>query len=96
MRDALDYNNNDVGLNWRATDEPSHQDSHASASSRPRTVVRAKPLSQSNPQLKKILMDYSRNSNASMRSLAANRDGVNPGGGVHTLTYDELSMLFRR
>jgi len=89
---------NTPSANWRAM-EAGDQHGYGSQSqpaSRPRNIVRARPLTDASPQLSKILDDYRHNSGASMRSLAANRDKTGDNGGLYTLNYDEISMLFRR
>eukprot|EP01038_Epipyxis_sp_PR26KG_P004534 gene4534-6404_t len=90
-------------LNWRAFGVerniniiPSKDTQQISR--RPKNSVRAKPLSESSPELSKALTDvrYSAgsrpNTASAMKSLTADRGGE----GFSTLTYDEVAVLFRR
>ena len=86
----------DVGtsLNWRVTD---FEEGRKSASGkkglgRPKNSVRAKPLSESAPELSEVLSEYRHSAEGSMRSMTALRGGE----GVHSLTYDEVVTLFKR
>ena len=86
------------GLNWRAYGVS--QDARllsGPVSNRPRNSVRAKPLSESSPELHKALTDVRhsadhRQGGASLRSLTDLRGG----SGACTLTYDEVAIMFRR
>lgn len=80
------------GLNWRAH---GGQDQVSLTSYRPKTVVQARPLTATAPELSRALTDLRSTSGNSLsyRSLSlAGRDG----GGVSTLNYDEVVCIFRR
>ncbi len=83
------------GFNWRAFGV---EDRHTAVSShRPRNCTRARPLSESSPQLSKVLQSVrdasaSDHGGASSRSLTTLRGS----SGACTLTYDEVSVLFKR
>lgn len=76
------------GLNWR-----SHGVQKAGAgakdSRRPKNVVRARPLTESTPELADALNSYK---SENIKSLTALRGG----DGFHSLTYDEVVKLFKR
>ena len=80
------------GLNWRALGITPG----ARPSNRPRHLVRARPLSESPPELFKALNEVQRSAGVglgpSMRSLSSVRGSA----GVHTLTYDDIMLLFKR
>jgi hypothetical protein len=80
------------GLNWRALGVGSG----ARPSNRPRHLVRARPLSESTPELSKALNEVQRAAGVgvgpSMRSLSSVRGST----GAHTLTYDDIMLLFKR
>jgi hypothetical protein len=88
------------GLNWRAfgvAQDARNNAATAAGINRPRNSVRAKPLSESSPELHKALSDVRhsaehRPGTASLRSLTDPRGGA----GGSTLTYDEVSVLFKR
>jgi len=90
------------GLNWRAFGDHGHSSHHSglSGANRPRNSVRAKPLSESSPDLHKALSDARHTADGGMtagqrntlRSLTDTR-GANS---TCTLTYDEVAILFRR
>jgi hypothetical protein len=90
------------GLNWRAfgVGQEVHRSARQLTSSRPKNSVRAKPLSESSPELYKALADVRHSADhnrggagkASLRSLMDQRGGA----GVCTLTYDEVAIIFRR
>jgi hypothetical protein len=88
------------GLNWRAfgvAQDARDQAAQAAGSNRPRNSVRAKPLSESSPELHKALADVRHSADhksggASLRSLTDLRGA----SGGSTLTYDEVSILFKR
>ena len=104
------YNNEDNHvdeMNWRAfgiqksiNNNNMQQQQQYLSSNRPRNSVRAKPLSESAPELSKALSDARQSSTsdsqqysgASLRSLTATRGGP----GLCTLTYDEVAIIFRR
>jgi hypothetical protein len=95
-------------MNWRAfgiqksinNNNMQQQQQQYLSSNRPRNSVRAKPLSESAPELSKALSDARQSSTsdsqqysgASLRSLTATRGGP----GLCTLTYDEVAIIFRR
>lgn len=87
------------GLNWRAYGVGQEVRKSDALANRPRNSVRAKPLSESSPELHKALSDvrhsadHHQHSGPSMRSLTDLRGGA---GGACTLTYDEVAILFRR
>ena len=76
-------------LNWRLSTR-----SDNFSTSRPKNQVRAKPLSESQPKLSRLLDDQRTHMGCSapMRSMSITRadDSAN------TITYDELSRLFKR
>lgn len=78
------------GLNWRAVDEDRQK---LPSKHRPKMSVRAKPLTESAPELNKALkehrIDDGRCSNRSLSALRGNE-------GVHSLTYDDIMILFKR
>lgn len=81
------------GLNWRAITNQGERRSEVK--NRPKNCVRAKPLAESAPELSQALRDHRQSSDGTknvMRSLTATR-GME---GVHTLTYDEVVVLFKR
>lgn len=106
------YNNEDNHvdeMNWRAfgiqkninnNNYNKQQQQQYLSSNRPRNSVRAKPLSESAPELSKALSDVRQSSTsdsqqysgASLRSLTTTRGGP----GLCTLTYDEVAIIFRR
>lgn len=75
------------GFNWRAVGMRQSN----TAGKRPKTSVRAKPLSESAPELCRALEDCRADGKASLRSLSAIRGGED----MHTLTYDEIALLYR-
>jgi hypothetical protein len=78
------------GLNWR-----SHGSANAAEpkeSKRPKNVVRARPLAESTPELSDALLSYRGLSDDGGRSLRSVRGNE----GLHTLTYDEVVLLFKR
>ena len=79
----------DSELNWRVNTESSKL-----PSSRSKNQVRARPLSESQPKLSNLLEEHKgvTASKAPMRSLWSSRTTNND----HTITYDELSRLFKR
>lgn len=81
------------GLNWRAmgVNKPGSGDRPGS---RAKNIVRARPLSESNPELSRALQDQQRYASAgpSMRSLLSVRGNAS----VHTLNYDDIMVLFKR
>ena len=77
------------GLNWR-TQVVSKK--AAIQSHRPRNVVRARPLTESTPELMQALSSYRHNEDGITRSLSS----VRGGDGLHTLSYDEVVLLFKR
>jgi hypothetical protein len=92
------------GLNWRAhgIDDYQHQRNNENqrnsqqkqASSRPKNAVRAKPLTETAPDLSKALTDLQ-----SFSSPSQNRNLLSSGGsgkGTSTLNYDEISIIYRR
>ncbi len=94
----------DEDFNWRTlSGEGREQVTGGTAgrkvAGRPRHCTRARPLSESSPQLS-LAMQSVRDSaggdhappSASMRSITSIRGG----GGMCTLTYDEVSVLFKR
>ncbi|KAJ1442329.1 hypothetical protein B484DRAFT_442214 [Ochromonadaceae sp. CCMP2298] len=85
------------GLNWRALAEGQGAGpSGGRMLSRPKNSVRAKPLSESSPELHKALSDVRRSADhsrgPSLRSLTSQRGAP----GVCTLTYDEVAIIFKR
>lgn len=81
----------DIDLNWRTSNDLKQDKTR----NRPKNSVRAKPLSESSPELSKALSDirYSAvKASSSMRSIA----GIRGLESANTLTYDEVSVLFRR
>lgn len=78
------------GLNWRAVDDGGKK---SSSKHRPKMSVRAKPLTESAPELHKALQEHrvddGRCSNRSLSALRGNE-------GVHSLTYDDIMILFKR
>lgn len=91
------------GLNWRAysaasaeSDPKSPAGKPNSAIQRPKNTVRAKPLSETAPALAKSLKDLRHaggvEGSSSMRSLTSIRGGES----LHTLSYDEVVVLFKR
>jgi hypothetical protein len=84
----------DEGLNWRA--HSSGRDAGVSGhSKRPKNSVRARPLAENAPNLSRALDDYRQSSDGrrgSMRSLSAVRGAED----VHTVTYDDVILLFKR
>ena len=107
-----DFNNEDNHvdeMNWRAfgiqkninnNKQQQQQQQLYVSSNRPRNSVRAKPLSESAPELSKALSDVRHSSTsdgqqysgASLRSLTTTRGDP----GLCTLTYDEVAIIFRR
>ena len=89
--------NDDDKFNWRAhgaalgsnVEKQSRNLNH-----RPKNIVRAKPLSESTPELSKALEDTRRSDikGLSKRSLIANRGDESN----RTLTHDEVIAIFRR
>lgn len=81
------------GLNWRAMGV-NRSVSGNIPGKRAKNIVRARPLSESNPELSRALQDQQRFSGAgpSMRSLASVRGNT----GAHTLNYDDIMVLFKR
>jgi hypothetical protein len=78
------------GVNWRASVAPGKV-----ISKRPKNSVRARPLSESSPDLHQVLEDHRHSSDskaAGMRSLSSVRGNE----GLATLTYDEVISLFKR
>lgn len=89
-----------LGVNWRTAAATLARPATAggalpAASQRPKNRVLARPLSSGAPELNKLLDDYRSNAAASVRSLTANREKTG-GGGLHTLSLDEMTILFRR
>jgi len=86
----------DIGdaLSWRVQGLNGGKDSASikRGIGRPKNSVRAKPLSESAPELSEVLNEYRHSSEGSMRSMTTLRGGE----GVHTLNYDEVVMLFKR
>ena len=80
-----------AALNWRIQGLSGGRDPSRRGLERPKNSVRAKPLSESAPELSQVLNEYRHSAEGSMRSLTALRGGE----GVHTLTYDEVVMLFK-
>ena len=89
------------GLNWRAHESKQTLDLGFSLNKknhRPKISVRARPLSESAPELSQALSGHrvdDRNSNSntsSMRSLTSSRGNESN----RTLTYDDVAILFRR
>jgi hypothetical protein len=90
------------GLNWRAfgvhRDLNTPQQHSTKSRGRPTNSTRAKPLSESAPELRKALIDVRELGSGpsyagqNMRSLTAARGGQ----GASTLTYDEIAILFKR
>ena len=78
------------GLNWRALGAGGIGVASKSAS-RARMSVRAKPLSESTPALSEALRNFKPSGGVS-RSLTSMRGAE----GAHTLTYDEVVVLFKR
>lgn len=84
------------GLNWRALGVENNANVANVSKNRPKYSVRAKPLSESAPELSQALQNH-RNSvdginGPSIRSLTATRGSDNS----NTLTYDEVISLFKR
>lgn len=87
-------------LNWRVTGTRNHERSQTGSQHRPRTRVHAVPLSEASPELSKVLADQHQYQHTRddepveqpPRSLTTLRGT----SGGHTLTYDELVLLFRR
>ena len=79
----------DSALNWRLNTETKYLHT-----SRPKNQVRAKPLSESQPKLSRLLDDQRVHLGgiAPMRSLSIPRANDS----TNTITYDELSRLFKR
>ena len=81
------------GLNWRAmgVDKSSGP---SRPSNRPKNIVRARPLSESSPELSKALKEQMRYAGAgpSLRSLTS----VRGTGNSHTVNYDDILLLFKR
>ncbi|RYG69216.1 hypothetical protein EON64_03285 [archaeon] len=78
------------GLNWRA-----HATEHSTPSqtNRPKNIVRARPLTETAPELSQALTSLREQvRGVSFRSLAASRGA----GGMSTLNYDEVVILFKR
>ncbi len=93
----------DEDFNWRTLggeeEEQTDTVTGRKAAGRPRHCTRARPLSESSPQLSLALKGVRDSaggdhvsSSASMRSLTT----VRGGGSRCTLTYDEVSVLFKR
>lgn len=78
------------GLNWRFNQPLNYADSKKGR--RPRNVVRARPLSETTPELSGALSSLRSVANEGGRSLTQMR-GEETG---HTLSYDEVVMLFKR
>lgn len=92
-----DVFNSNEGLNWRTIGKPAN--GAAAKRNRPNLSVRARPLSESAPELSQALDDLKYSSASgkqsqidSMRSLSAIRGSE----GIHTLTYDDVVRLFKR
>lgn len=82
------------GLNWRAhgIDDRGSQ-VQSKRAPRPKNSVRAKPLTETAPDLSKALTDLRQYASASSpRSLASNRNFK----GNQTLNYDEILIIYRR
>jgi hypothetical protein len=90
------------GLNWRTNGGATNANKSIlprglglSRHARPNHSVRARPLSESAPELSHALEDlryHSMDGKSSMRSLSAIRGNE----AVHTLTYDDVVTLFKR
>ena len=87
------------GLNWRAHENKQTLDlgfCMNKKNHRPKISVRARPLSESAPELSQALLDHrgddKGNSSSSMRSLTCSRGNESN----RTLTYDDVSILFKR
>jgi hypothetical protein len=78
------------GLNWRTSVAPGKV-----VSKRPKNSVRARPLSESAPDLQQVLEDY-RHSNDSKPGAMKSLSSVRGNEGLATLTYDEVISLFKR
>jgi hypothetical protein len=78
------------GLNWRTSVAPGKV-----ISKRPKNSVRARPLSESAPDLQQVLEDY-RHSNDSKPSAMKSLSAIRGNEGLATLTYDEVISLFKR
>ena len=78
------------GLNWRFN-HPINA-ANVKKSRRPRNVVRARPLSETTPELSGALSSLRSVANEGGRSLTQLRGGETD----HTLSYDEVVMLFKR
>jgi hypothetical protein len=79
------------GLNWRSHGAMLAAD--VKVTNRPRNVVRARPLTESTPELSEALSSYRHaDDEGGLRSLNTIRGGE----GLHSLTYDEVVMLFKR
>lgn len=78
------------GLNWRANVPMLNADSKVRR--RPRNVVRARPLSETTPELSGALSSLRTATDEGGRSLTRLRGGETD----HSLSYDEVVMLFKR
>ena len=78
------------GLNWRFNHPSNVADSKKSR--RPRNIVRARPLSETTPELSGALSSLRSAANEGGRSLTHLRGEETN----HTLSYDEVVMLFKR
>eukprot|EP01035_Chromulina_nebulosa_P017501 gene17501-23057_t len=65
---------------------------HSNSTNRPSMIIRAKPLSESTPELSNIIEDIRKQSITTMKSLSNSR-GV---AGSMTLTYDDINVIFKR
>lgn len=80
------------GINWRAH---SSGKGESTRSKRPKNSVRARPLAENAPNLSRALDDFRSSSDdrrGTMRSLSAVRGTED----VHTVTYDDVILLFKR
>ena len=80
------------GLNWRA-----HGGGRVGVASknRPKNSVRARPLAENAPNLSRALDDF-RNSGESKRGSMRSLSAVRGAEDVHTVTYDDVIILFKR
>ena len=88
--------NPSAALNWRAMGNNMHSNPRGTGKEnkkRAKTLVRARPLSDTAPELSRALEEYRNSSKGtSMRSLALGSNGASG----HTLDYDEVLTLFKR
>lgn len=80
------------GVNWRISGS---NESSRGSGQRPKKSVRARPLSECNPELSRALVDQrssSGNNQVSLRSLSTIRGEES----AHSLTYDDILVLFKR